>query len=157
MGHILNEWNMSSFIGDYTCKADSKCRVVVPVSFRRVMETSRQTFFVLRRNMFGRCIDMYPKRQWETMMLDIRGKLNPFHPKHAAFLREFCRGTQEVEMDANGRVLLPRRMLEEVGIDKDMVLAAQDSMIQIWDVQSYAAAAVSPEELGNLAHEVFNG
>lgn len=144
---------MSSFIGDYTCKADSKYRVLVPVSFRRVMETSEQAFFVLRKNVFGKCIDMYPKQQWEEMMLGIRKRLNPFNPKHAAFLREFCRGTQEVEIDGKGRVLLPHRMLEEVGIDKEMVLAAQDSMIQIWDVQSYAAVAVSGEELGVLAEE----
>lgn len=147
---------MSSFIGDYTCKADNKGRVVVPASFRRVMETSGQSFFVLRKHVFGKCIDMYPKQQWEEMMLGIREKLNPFNPKHAAFLREFCRGTQEVEIDGNGRVLLPRRMLDEVGIDKEMVLAAQDSMIQIWDVASYADVAVSGEQLGALAEEVFN-
>ena len=55
---------MASFIGDYTCKADSKCRVVVPASFRRVMVASQQTFFVLRKNVFGKCIDMYPLQEW---------------------------------------------------------------------------------------------
>ena len=123
---------MASFIGDYTCKADSKCRVVVPASFRRVMVASQQTFFVLRKNVFGKCIDMYPLQEWENMIAGVRARLNLFDPKHAAFFREFCRGTQEVEMDTNGRILLPRKMLDEIGIDKEMVLAAQDSMIQVW-------------------------
>ena len=112
---------MASFIGDYTCKADSKCRVVVPASFRRVMVASQQTFFVLRKNVFGKCIDMYPLQEWENMIAGVRARLNLFDPKHAAFFREFCRGTQEVEMDTNGRILLPRKMLDEIGIDKEMV------------------------------------
>lgn len=146
---------MSSFIGDYTCKADSKCRVVVPASLRRVMVASGQSFFVLRKNVFEKCIDMYPMDEWERMLTGLRAKLNLFNAKHVAFLREFCRGTQEVEMDANGRILLPRRMLDEVEIDKDMVFAAQDSLIQIWDVNTYENVAVKPDELGALAEEIF--
>lgn len=146
---------MSSFIGDYTCKADSKCRVVVPASFRRVMAASGQTLFVLRKNVFEKCIDMYPMEEWETMVAGIRVKLNLFDAKHVAFIREFCRGTQEVEMDANGRILLPRRLLDEVGIDKEMVLAAQDAMIQIWDTEAYEGVALGAEELGVLAGEIF--
>lgn len=128
---------MSSFIGDNTCKADNKCRVVVPASFRKAMVASCQSVFVLRKNVFEKCLDMYPMDEWERMIADIRSKLNLFDAKHVAFLREFCRGTQEVEMDTNGRVLLPRKMLEEVGIDKEMVFAGQDVLIQVWDVKTY--------------------
>lgn len=148
---------MASFVGDYVCKADSKCRVVVPVSFRKVMAASGQTFFVLRKNVFERCMDMYPAQEWERMLAELKGRLNLFNPKHAAFFREFCRGTQEVEMDANGRVLFPRKMLEEAGIEKEMVLAAQDAFIQVWDVRAYEEAAIGGEELGALAEEIFKG
>lgn len=146
---------MPAFIGDYTCKADSKCRVVVPASFRRVMESSGQVLFVLRKNVFEACIDMYPYEVWEERITKLRSELNLLDRSHATFLREFCRGTQEVEMDTNGRVLLPRRLLEEIGIDKELVFAAQDSVIQIWDVKAYEAVAVSGEELGRMAGEIF--
>ena len=146
---------MPAFIGDYICKADSKCRVVVPASFRRVMEASGQMMFVLRKNVFEACIDMYPYDEWEKRISRLRSELNLLNRKHAIFLREFCRGTQEGEMDANGRVLLPRRMLEEVGIDKELVFAAQDSMIQIWDTKAYEAVAVEGEDLGRMAEEIF--
>ena len=112
---------MASFIGDYTCKADSKCRVVVPASFRRVMVASQQTFFVLRKNVFGKCIDMYPLQEWENMIAGVRARLNLFDPKHAAFFREFCRGTQ----------------------------------IQVWDARVYEEVAISGEELGMMAEEIF--
>ena len=142
-----------SFVGEYTCKADNKCRVVVPSSFRKVMAT--QTIFVLRRNVFEKCIDLYPLDEWERMMEQVNGRLNRFNPTHVAFLREFCRGTQEVEMDSNGRILLPRKMLDEVGIEKEMVLSAQNAMIQIWDIKTYEQVALNPMELEKLADEIL--
>ena len=145
---------MSTFIGEYACKADNKSRIVVPSSFRKEMEGD-QVIFVLRKNVFERCIDMYPIAEWEKMMDELKGKLNRFNAKHMAFLREFCRGTLEVEMDANGRILLPRKMLEEVGIEKEMVLSAQDSVIQIWDIMHYERVALNPVELEQLASEIL--
>ncbi len=144
-----------TFIGDYACKADSKWRVVVPSSFRKAMTVAGQAVFVLRRNMFDKCVDMYPLSEWERMVERLRERLNPFDAKHAAFLREFFRGTQEVEMDANGRVLLPRRVMEEAGIGKEMVMAAQDKVLQVWDAGKYEEVAMGAEELGRLAGEVF--
>lgn len=146
---------MCTFIGDYTGKMDSKCRVVVPSSFRKTMTAAGLSVFVLRRSVFERCIDMYPLDEWENMLAGIRSRLNLLNARHVAFMREFCRGTLEVEMDANGRVLLPKRLLDEVGICKEMVFAGQDRMIQLWDVDEYERVAVTPEELGCLAEEIF--
>ena len=146
---------MCTFIGDYTGKMDNKCRVVVPASFRKQMIAAGLSVFVLRRSVFEKCIDMYPIDEWERMLAGIRAKLNLFNAKHVAFMREFCRGTLEVEMDANGRILLPRRLLDEVGIDKEMVFAGQDKMIQLWEVEEYDRVAVTSEELSDLAEEIF--
>ena len=146
---------MCTFIGDYTGKMDNKCRVVVPASFRKQMMAAGLSVFVLRRSVFEKCIDMYPIDEWELMLAGIRAKLNLFNAKHVAFMREFCRGTLEVEMDANGRILLPRRLLDEVGIDKEMVFAGQDKMIQLWEVEEYDRVAVTSEELSDLAEEIF--
>lgn len=146
---------MCTFIGDYTGKMDNKCRVVVPASFRKQMMAAGLSVFVLRRSVFEKCIDMYPIDEWERMLAGIRAKLNLFNAKHVAFMREFCRGTLEVEMDANGRILLPRRLLDEVGIDKEMIFAGQDKMIQLWNVEEYDRIAVTSEELSDLAEEIF--
>ena len=49
---------MLSFIGDYTCKPDSKGRVVVPAVFRKEMQAAGEVSFVMRRNIFDECIDV---------------------------------------------------------------------------------------------------
>lgn len=146
---------MLSFIGDYSCKADSKYRVVVPSSFRRIMETEQQEVFVLRKNIFELCIDMYPYREWEMLVADLRGKLNLFDRTHAAFLRELYRGTQQVEMDGNGRILLPRRMLEEIGVEKEIVLAGVDTKIELWDAKAYKGVEMKGADFAVLTQQIF--
>lgn len=146
---------MASFIGDYSCKADSKCRIMVPVSFRKVMAEMQQVTFVIRRNAFEDSLDMYPYREWELLVESLRARLNLFDRRHAAFMRELYRGVQEVEMDASGRILLPKRMLEEVGIDKELVLAGQDTKIEVWDVKKYDGVKMEGEDFARLTQEVF--
>ena len=121
------------------------------------------TFALTKGRLASKTLEMLEKLGPEFEILrevpleDIRAKLNVFSAKHVAFLREFCRGTQEVEMDGNGRVLLPKRILADVGIDKEMVFAAQDKSIQIWDADTYARVAMEPGKLSALAEEIFKG
>ncbi len=129
---------------------------MVPVSFRKVMAEMRQETFVIRRNVFEESLDMYPYKEWEALAGDLRARLNLFDRRHAAFMRELYRGVQEVEMDASGRILLPKRMLEEVGIDKDLVLAGQDAKIEIWDVKKYNMVKVGGEDFAKLTQEIFD-
>lgn len=147
---------MASFIGDYSCKADSKCRIMVPVAFRKVMARTQQTTFVIRKNVFEVSLDMYPYEEWEALVGGLRSKLNLFDRRHAAFMRELYRGVQEVEMDTNGRILLPKRMLEEVGVNKDLILAGQDTKIEVWDSVRYEKMKMGGEEFAKLTQEVFN-
>lgn len=147
---------MASFIGDYSCKADSKCRIMVPVSFRKVMAEMRQETFVIRKNVFEESLDMYPYKEWEALVESLRARLNLFDRRQASFMRELYRGVQEVVMDASGRILLPKRMLDEVKIDKELVLAGQDSKIEIWDAKKYDAVKVEGEDFAKLTQEIFD-
>lgn len=146
---------MGSFIGDYTCKADGKGRVTVPVSFRKAMLQQQQSVFVLRKNLYEPCLDMYPYSEWEKLMEGVRAKLSMFDRDQAAFMRGWYRGTLEVEMDGNGRILLPRRMIDEVGGERGLVLAGQDTKIEVWGEEAYARSVMDPDELGALAGRVF--
>jgi len=144
-----------SFIGEFNSKADSKFRVSVPAPFRKEVADADENTFVLQKNLFDDCIDMYPLCEWKRMVAEIRFKLNFFNKKHILFFREFCRGTKEVNLDSNGRILLPKHMLELVDIDKEMVFIALDSKIQIWNEEKYGSLALDGLSLTNLASEIF--
>lgn len=149
---------MLSFIGDYTCKLDAKGRVVVPAVFRKEMQAVQEGSFVLRRNIFESCIDVYPKGEWLKLVEELRVKLSPFNPEHMRFRRGFFHGTLEVEVDNNGRILIPRKMLDEVAIEGDeIVMVGLDSKIEIWDKIKYEEGAMSSEEFVLLTDKLNFG
>ena len=138
---------MLSFIGDYTCKLDSKGRGVVPAVFRKEMQAAGEVSFVMRRNIFDECIDVYPKDEWLKLIAGLREKLSQFNREQVRFFREFFRGAQEVELDGNGRVLIPRRMLDSIGIEGDeIVMVGQDSKIEIWGKIKYEESTMNTDE-----------
>ena len=146
---------MLSFIGDYTCKLDSKGRAVVPAAFRKEMQTIGENSFVMRKNIFDECIDVYPKKEWLSLIADLRAKVNQFNREHSRFLREFFRGALEVELDANGRVLFPRKMLDTIEIDEDeIVMVGLDSKIEIWGKIKYKESAMDADEFVFLTSQI---
>lgn len=63
-----------------------------------------------------------------------------------------------MELDANGRILIPRKMLEQVAIEGDeIVLVGLDSKIEIWDKIKYEEGAMSTEEFVLLTDKLNFG
>ena len=146
---------MLSFIGDYTCKLDSKGRAVVPVVFRKEMQAAGEVSFVMRRNIFDECIDVYQKDDWLKLIAGLREKLSQFNREQVRFFREFFRGAQEVELDGNGRVLIPRKMLDSIGIEGDeIVMVGQDSKIEIWGKIKYEESTMNTDEFVLLTSQI---
>ncbi|WP_294141434.1 division/cell wall cluster transcriptional repressor MraZ [uncultured Sanguibacteroides sp.] len=146
---------MLSFIGDYTCKLDNKGRVVVPSAFRKGMAAVGEGSFVLRRNIFEKCIDLYPKGEWLNLIDDLRNRISLFDQEESCFKREFFRGVFEVDLDGNGRILIPKKMLDEIEVEGDIVMVGQDSKIEIWDKINYEESAMNTEDFVNLTTRVF--
>ncbi len=146
---------MLSFIGDYTCKLDSKGRAVVPAVFRKEMQAIEETSFVLRRNIFDECIDLYPKGEWLNLIAGLRSKLSQFNREQSRFLREFFRGVLEVELDGNGRILIPRKMLDDIGIaGEEIVMVGQDSKIEIWGKIKHEESTMDTDEFVLLTTQI---
>lgn len=143
------------FTGEYNCKIDAKNRFVIPSSFRSLAKECGGGKFVLRRNIFSSCIDMYPIETWELMGENLRNKLNMFERKEAAFMREWYRGAFEVEMDSAGRLLLPKRLVDGVIETKSIILLGQYSKLEIWDENAYLASAMSIDDFASLAGDIL--
>lgn len=144
---------MISFVGDFQCKIDSKGRVALPVSFRNDMLESQQTYFVVKKDVYENCLVLYPQFEWEKTVAYLKEKLNPFNKKQNNFLRLFLMGALKVNVDASGRILLPKRMQEQVNIIKDVFVVGNISKIEIWSMQEYEKLMISKGDFENLAEE----
>lgn len=146
---------MTTFIGDYTGKVDAKGRLTFPSTLKKQMSSASGDRFVVKKDIFEKCLVLYPMEEWERQNSLIRNRINPYNKEHNKFLRNFYKGTAEVVMDGNNRLLIPKRLLELVGISKDVVLAGQDGKIEIWDKQLYDKVDESEEDFAELAEKIM--
>jgi MraZ protein len=148
---------MITFIGDYTVRLDSKGRLSFPAAFKRQIREAVQDGFVLKRDVFEKCLIMYPMEEWERQNRMIRARTNPYNKEHASFLRMFFSGTAEVILDANNRMLIPKRLLEYADIRNEVVLAGQSGKIEIWASDRYGTVSVADDDFAAMAEKILGG
>ncbi|NND15233.1 MAG: division/cell wall cluster transcriptional repressor MraZ [Eudoraea sp.] len=127
---------MINFIGTYDCKADSKGRVMIPVTLKNQMAPVLNKGFVIKRSVFQPCLELYPMEEWNLLMQKMNKK-NRFRKKNNDFIRRFSAGVKPIEIDATGRLLIPRNLMEVAGISKNVVLSSTINIIEIWDKDGY--------------------
>jgi MraZ protein len=111
--------------------------------------------FVLKRSVFQPCLELYPMPEWNKVMQKIN-KLNRFVKKNNDFIRAFTAGVKMVEIDATGRLLIPKDLVLFSKIDKDIVLSSAVSIIEIWDKNLYESALDNAMvDFADLAEEVM--
>lgn len=148
---------MTTFIGDYTCKVDPKGRIMLPQAFMKSMPEVARDRFVIKKDIYEKCLVLYPMDEWQRRIEAINQNTNPFDREHRSLIREFSKDTAEIELDANNRILLPARFLKLAGIDKDVVLAGQLGQIEIWAKETYEQTGMSSEEFGELTSKILGG
>lgn len=146
---------MNAFIGTYEVKADAKGRLMLPAVLKKQLSPVMQSGFVLKRAVFQPCLELYPMPEWEKLMQKVN-KLNRFNKKNDAFIRRFTAGVKVVEVDATGRLLIPKDLLAFSGITKETVLASAVNIIEIWDKDKYEQAIDdAASDFADLAEEVM--
>ncbi|MBP9793005.1 MAG: division/cell wall cluster transcriptional repressor MraZ [Flavobacterium sp.] len=146
---------MNTIVGTYECKADSKGRLMMPVSLKNQLAASLQDGFVLKRSVFQQCLELYPMSEWNLMMQKIN-KLNRFVKKNNDFIRRFTAGVRVVEIDTTGRLLVPKDLAVFASISKDIVLSSAVNIIEIWDKELYEKAIDdSVVDFADLAEDVM--
>ena len=143
---------MTTFIGEYTVKVDDKGRLVFPSAFKSVMPSGEDLRFVIKKDIFTDCLEMYTFREWERQSEEVKSRLNFLNRKHALFWREYMRDRAIVEPDPKlGRISIPRKLLEAIGVNKEVVFAGNDFKIEIWAREKYSENVISGEEFMTLA------
>lgn len=148
---------MATFIGDYPCKVDVKGRIILPMAFKKQMPSAAQDHFVVRKDIFENCLVLYAIDDWNTQLEKIRKRINPYNREHNRFLRNFFKGTAELSLDNNNRMLIPKRLFELIGAERDVVLAGQDGRIEIWSASVYDKIEMPAEDFADLAEKLLGG
>ncbi len=133
----LNKGNMPRFKGQAEYSVDNKGRVAIPAKMRAALNPEARDTFVATRG-FERCIFLYPLDRWEKMEEEFLS-LNTFQRESRDFVRVILSWAEDVALDGQGRIKLPRRLMEFARItDKATILGALDH-IEIWDPDTLEA------------------
>ena len=152
---ISNRNSLNTIVGTYECKADSKGRLMLPVSLKNQLAASLQEGFVLKRSVFQQCLEFYPMTEWNIMMQKIN-KLNRFVKKNNDFIRRFTAGVRIIDIDATGRLLVPKDLAVFASISGNIVLSSAVNIVEIWDKELYEKAIDdSVGDFADLAEEVM--
>jgi MraZ protein len=127
----------------------------MPAPLKKQLTSSLQSGFVLKRSVFQPCLELYPMDEWDLMMQKIN-KLNRFVKKNNDFIRRFTAGVKVVEIDALGRLLVPKDLVAFSNISKDVVFSSAVNIVEIWDKDLYEKS-ISGEDMdfADLAEEVM--
>jgi MraZ protein len=141
-------------MGEYECRLDPKGRLRLPSDLLSQLGEREGLSFVMNRG-FENCLTLYPKVVWDKISQEINS-LNQFVKKNREFARYFLRGATPMDLDSADRLLLPKRLQEWAGIDKDVIVSAINNRIEIWAKDQYdQILADEPEDYSDLAEDVL--
>ncbi|MDL2262243.1 hypothetical protein LJC11_01930 [Bacteroidales bacterium OttesenSCG-928-I21] len=145
------------FVGEYTGKLDNKGRIIFPSPLKRQIPTDKPVSFVIKSDIYEKCLNLYHTSEWDIQTKALKKRLNLFNKQHADFLREYYRGTAEIFLDTNNRILIPKRLLDYIDGGNELVFAAQGSKIEIWSKEKYENKQPTNEEYADLANNILGG
>lgn len=139
------------FIGEYQHAIDNKNRMIIPSKFREDLGEK----FVLTKGLDG-CLYAFTISEW--LILEEKLKKLPLTNKDArAFVRFFFSGANEIEIDKQGRALIPQNLIGYAGIEKDIVSIGVSSRVEIWSKakwEEYNNSNIDFEEIGEKMSEL---
>ncbi|MEN6350654.1 MAG: division/cell wall cluster transcriptional repressor MraZ [Syntrophomonas sp.] len=133
------------FLGEYQHSLDSKGRITIPSRFREQLGEK----FVATKGL-DNCIFLYPVEEWQAIEEKLR--LLPFTKADVrSFVRFFFSGAAELEIDKQGRTILPVNLRDYSDIEKDVIIIGVGARVEIWSVEKWAkyteSAGSSYEEI----------
>ncbi|MEW6674569.1 MAG: division/cell wall cluster transcriptional repressor MraZ [Nitrospirota bacterium] len=129
---------MPAFSGKYYYTVDPKGRIIIPALFREIISTNYSPKLYIANALFDRCLYVYPLEEWNRLQEQVRTK-----PRSDEAIRFFMRrviaSAVEVEMDKQGRILIPVAHREDANINSDVVIVGQIERIELWDRNEWDA------------------
>ena len=153
---------MINLIGTYECKIDVKGRLLLPVNLKKQLGDHVNESFIVRRSVFQNCLELHPFSEWKLTMEKIN-KLNKFVKKNNDFIRMYNAGVRIVELDSNGRLLIPKDLSKIYFSNNEIVLTSAINIVEIWDKKQYENlinnsaddfADLSESVMGNQSEDV---
>ena len=123
---------IKKFMGEYNHSLDSKGRLIVPSKFRDLLGDE---FYVTKG--LDPCLVAYTPEKWQEVLDSLEEQLPTNFRNGREMRRYLIGGSAEVEIDKQGRVLIPGNLRQFAHLDKNLVLVGAGDYFEIWDEQAW--------------------
>ena len=126
------------FVGSYKHAIDAKGRINVPRKFLdSFQDAGAARMFFATQGLDG-CVFLFPSGEWEKVVAQVRS--NSLGSEEArAFSRRFFASTRELDVDAAGRILLPKELRDFAAIGGEALFVGVDTRIEMWSPERWTA------------------
>lgn len=143
------------FNSQYDSKLDPKGRLVLPAKIKAAIPEANGSSLMLRMAE-DKCLALYPMVEYKKLEGQIKS-LNINNPEQRMLQRSFFNSIVEVELDAAGRLLIPRIYQTYANLDKDVVVVGMGSRIELWNPDQYLKnIIVDPADLSGLMEKYLS-
>lgn len=131
----------SAFSGSYDHSLDGKGRVIIPASYREALGED----FTITINPTKTAVAIYPKAVWDQQ-LERFSRINPMDKVGLQYERYLMSVSfSGNSMDAQGRVLIPVKLRNKIGLTRDIVFVGLNHYIEIWDAEVHRQTEAQTE------------
>jgi len=123
------------FRGNHPTRVDEKGRLKVPAEFKRVIDEKYGTQFYIT-SLDGKVAQIYPFEEWEQIEQKLAA-LSTFNPTKKKFLSRVNYWGQQVEMDGQGRLLLPQLLREAAQIKGEVAVVGYQKYLEVRNLEAY--------------------
>jgi MraZ protein len=123
------------FRGNHPTRVDEKGRLKVPAEFKRVIDEKYGTQFYIT-SLDGDVAQLYPFEEWERIEQKLAG-LSTFNPTKKKFLSKTNYWGQVVEMDGQGRLLIPQLLRDAARIKGDVAVTGYQTYLEVRNLEAY--------------------
>lgn len=144
------------FLGNIEAKTDAKGRAFLPAVFRKVLQASSEECLVLRKDVFQKCLVLYPESVWNERLDLLKTQLKPWKQAHQQIFRQFVSEAEVVALDGNGRFLISKRLQKIAEIDQDIQFIGMDNTIEIWSPKNLQETLKPEGDFGIEFENIMN-
>ncbi|WP_297237023.1 division/cell wall cluster transcriptional repressor MraZ [uncultured Faecalicoccus sp.] len=139
------------FMGEYAHNIDRKGRLIMPAKFREELGEH----VVVNRGLDG-CLYVYTADQWDVVYQKL-SKLPSTNKDARMFQRMMLAKAAEVDLDSQGRILIPRTLIELAGLEKECLIVGMASHIEIWSKEKWTQLEEEQSSSFEEFAEALNG
>lgn len=124
------------FRGSNEINVDTKGRMAMPARYRAALEAGCGGCLIATIDIQDKCLLIYPLQAWEKIEAEI-AELPSFNPVTRKLQRILIGHAREMELDSNGRVLIPPELRQYAQLDKKVVLVGQRHRFELWSEENW--------------------